>query len=94
MQEQFFLTGCGKEISEIKNITGISFEDTSFEYDGTEKEILITGNLPQGAEAVYQNNKATNIGEYLSTVVITAEGYNELTLTATLTILGIQFFWH
>lgn len=86
-----FLTGCGKEISEIKNITGISFEDTSFEYDGTEKEILITGNLPQGAEAVYQNNKATNIGEYLSTVVITAEGYNELTLTATLTILGRQF---
>ncbi|GEM_PF-4438069 len=69
-----------------KNFTGITFEDKFFEYDGSEKTLLISGTLPGDASVRYINNKAIQGGEYTATAIITADGYNTLTLTATMTI--------
>ncbi|HBP44125.1 MAG TPA: hypothetical protein DD621_05650 [Clostridiales bacterium] len=74
---------------EIKkaDITGITFENKTVNYNGEEKEILISGNIPTGANVVYTNNKATDAGTYEATVVISCKNYNTLTLTAKLVIL-------
>lgn len=74
---------------EIKkaDITGITFENKTVKYDGEEKETLISGNVPTGANVVYTNNKATDAGTYEATVVISCKNYNTLTLTAKLVIL-------
>ena len=69
-----------------ENFTGITFENATFTYDGTEKVIEISGKLPEGANVVYNGNKGVNVGGYAATATITKEGYNTLTLNATLTI--------
>ena len=83
----FLLSSCGEDPqSTIKNFTGIAFENVTCDYDGNVHEITISGNLPEGAVVEYQNNKATNSGEYNASVKITLEGYNTLTLNAKLKI--------
>jgi hypothetical protein len=67
-------------------ITGISFNDAAFNYDGTEKSIAISGTLPEGVTVVYTNEKATDAGVYNATAKLSGEGYKSLTLNATLTI--------
>lgn len=69
-----------------KDITGISFTDGVFTYDGTEKKLEITGTLPEGVTATYSSNTATDAGEYTATVTLTGEGYKTKTLTAKLTV--------
>ena len=64
----------------------ITFANASYTYDGTEKALIVSGNLPEGAKVTYTNNKATNAGTYNATAKITCDGYNDLTLTAKLTI--------
>ena len=68
------------------NLTGISFPDRSFTYDGTEKKVEIEGELPDGVSVVYENNTATDAGTYTAKAVISGENYNTLTLTCTLTV--------
>lgn len=70
----------------LKNITGITFNSQSFEYDGSEKIITVSGVLPDGVSVSYTENKATNAGTYNAKAVLSGEGYNTLTLNATLTI--------
>ena len=70
----------------LADITGISFSSQSYTYDGEEKEILISGELPTDVSVEYQNNKGTNANTYNATAVLSGEGYNTLTLQATLTI--------
>ncbi|MCH7410708.1 Ig-like domain-containing protein [Belliella sp. DSM 111904] len=67
-------------------ITGITFEDGSFVYDGTEKSIEITGTLPVGTSVSYENNTRTNVGTQEATATITGSNYTTLVLTADLTI--------
>lgn len=69
-----------------ESFEGITFSDKSFVYDGTEKSLEIEGVLPEGAEVSYENNGATDVSETTVTAVITKEGYDDLTLTATLEI--------
>ena len=69
-----------------ENITGVLFLNKEYTYDGTEKSIAVTGTLPTGAKVEYTNEKATNAGIYNATAKITCEGYNDLTLNATLKI--------
>lgn len=73
-------------IAKMKDITGISFDGAEYTYDGTEKSISVKGTLPAGAKVEYTNEKATNAGTYNATAKITCEGYNDLTLNATLKI--------
>ncbi|WP_286761838.1 hypothetical protein, partial [Salegentibacter sp. UBA1130] len=44
-------------------IIGVTFESETFTYDGTSKDIFITG-LPEGATVKYENNGQTNAGTY------------------------------
>ena len=69
-----------------KDITGVTFVDATFTYDGTEKKVEVTGTLPEGVTATYTNNTATNAGAYNAKVVLAGEGYKTLELTARLVI--------
>lgn len=72
--------------SYIKDFSNVKFLNKEYTYDGTEKSISVTGTLPTGANIEYTNEKATNAGTYNATAKITCEGYNDLTLNATLKI--------
>ena len=66
-------------------ITGITFSDKTFEYDGTEKSIFVEGAL-QGDVVAYENNGKVNVGTHIVTATIRREGYTPLVLTAKLII--------
>ena len=68
------------------DITGITYVSKAFTYDGQEKVLLITGTLPDGADVAYTSNKGTNANTYAATATISGTNYNQLVLTATLTI--------
>lgn len=88
-------SACGgdddKTKTTLKNFTGITMTSISVDYDGTEKEILVSGTLPSGATVTYTNNKGTNAGTYNATALVKGEGYNDLSLSATLTINKINY---
>src|SRR3546814_1285483 len=67
-------------------ITGITLEDGSFVYDGTAKTLALAGNLPSGTSVSYTGNSRTDAGMQEITVTITGNNYNDLVLTADLTI--------
>lgn len=81
------LAGC--DDGELKEFSGIKFENKEFVYDGEAKSIFVE-NLPEGAEVTYDNNGKTEVGQYTVTAKIEAEGYKTLTLTALLTIAANQ----
>ncbi|SFT84890.1 gliding motility-associated C-terminal domain-containing protein [Algoriphagus locisalis] len=70
----------------LRTITGLTFEDASFEYDGTEKSLSITGELPEGTNVVYTNNGRTDVGTQTVTATISGNNYSTLVLTANLTV--------
>ncbi len=72
-------------------ITGVSFSSLSFDYDSTEKSIVVAGELPSGVTVSYQNNKGINAGVYNATATLNGDGYKELKLYATLTINKISY---
>ncbi len=60
----FLLSTCiDTNSNKAKTITGITFESKTFEYDGTEKENLINGELPSGVTVLYQNNSGIESGK-------------------------------
>lgn len=67
-------------------ITGITFESDTFVYDGQEKEIIVSGTIPNGVSVSYTSNKGTNAGTYNAVATLTGNGYIPLTLNATLKI--------
>lgn len=71
----------------IKPITGVTFEDATFEYDGKPHSIEVKG-LPSDATVRYSNNNQRDRGTYRVTATITGEKYETLTLTATLSIIN------
>ncbi len=72
------------------DLSSISFSDTTYTYDGTEKELVITGTLPEGVSVTYKNNTLTNVGSILATAMfvgVDSKNYNLIEdQTATLTI--------
>jgi hypothetical protein len=75
----------------VLNIGNVTFEDAEFEYDGTEKFISVSGVLPAGVNAYYENRSRTEVGSQTATVELRplsgADNYIPLEpLTATLTI--------
>ena len=86
--------GGGEEDNQpsLTTITGVVFENQTFDYDGLEKVITVNESaIPTGVTVAYTNNKATNAGEYNATAVLTGEGYKTLTLTAKLKINKINY---
>ncbi|WP_297338576.1 MBG domain-containing protein, partial [Algoriphagus sp.] len=67
-------------------VEGITFEDESFVFDGTEKSLAITGTLPSGTEVAYSNNGRTNVGTQIVTSTISGNNFTDLILTAELEI--------
>jgi len=68
-------------------ITGISFNNTSSTYDGTEHRLTLAGELPAGASVTYENNGRTNVGRQTVTANIGGgENYEDVTLTAVLEV--------
>ncbi len=71
---------------------GLSFEDGTFEYDGLEKSISVSGNIPANATITYTSNiagitnTAVEIGVYDINALIQAPNFNDLSLSAKLTI--------
>ena len=81
---------------QLKEITGVTFQDATFTYDGEEKSIVVSGEIPVGVQVSYEKNKGTNAGTYNGKAVLSGAGYKTLTLQATLTIrkadiTGISF---
>ena len=74
------------------DLTGITFEGASFEYDGNPHRIVIAGSLPATATITYTSNvsgvtnSATEIGSYIITATICDKNHNTLVLQATLKI--------
>ena len=93
-------TGDSRNYNEIPNmtatlkinasdLTGVSFHDGEFTYDGTKKSIFITGTLPDGVKVSYENNGQVNVDSYTVTATFTCTNGNYTNLpelTATLTI--------
>ncbi len=68
-------------------ITGISFLNETYVYDGTSHTLAIDGTLPSGGSVKYTNaGPHTDAGTYQATATVSAPNYNDLTLRATLTI--------
>lgn len=70
----------------LKEITGVTFGNASYVYDGEEKGVFIQGELPKGVTCVYTNNKGTDAGVYNAKAVLSGKGYETKTLTTTLII--------
>ena len=70
----------------LPTIKNISMSSTTCTYDGQEHEVLISGELPEGATVTYTNNKATDAGEYIVLATVKCDGYQDLILNATLKI--------
>ncbi|MBQ8529222.1 MAG: hypothetical protein IJ459_05745 [Clostridia bacterium] len=68
------------------DITGVSFDGATYTYDGTEKALAVSGTIPDGVSVTYSNEKGTDADTYNATATLQGEGYNTLTLKATLTI--------
>lgn len=80
------------------NITGLSLESSSYDYDATAKILNVSGDIPSNSNVsyVYKNSKNEVVTEcvlpdtYSVTATITNKNYNDVTLTATLTINKID----
>ena len=70
----------------LKKITGVTMTDLAVTYDGNEHSVIVSGTVPEGVTVVYSDNAATDAGEYQATAVLSGNGYETLTLSATLTI--------
>ncbi len=86
----------GSDGVQLEEFVGLTFTSKTVTYDGQEHEIVVVGTVPEDADIVYTANKATDAGTYQSKAVISADGYETLTLTATLkinkaTFTGITF---
>ncbi|MBQ9782814.1 MAG: hypothetical protein IJW26_06525, partial [Clostridia bacterium] len=79
------LTACSPKDPD-KEIEGVTFEDTMFAYTGEEQSLLITGDLPEGVTATYENNTHKDYGMYETSCTLSGEGYISKTLNAVMTI--------
>ena len=85
--------GCGAAV--LMEMTDLVFKDRSYTYDGKPKTIEVKG-APEDAEINYSiKNTQTNAGKYKITATVSAEGYNDCEVTATLTIrqLTVNLNW-
>lgn len=71
----------------LKKFEGLKLEDATATYDGNAHPLSIEGTLPSGASVKYSDdNDSKDAGEYSVTATVSGEGYEDLKLTAKLTI--------
>ena len=44
------------------DLSGISYNDATYTYDGQEHTLLLSGNIPASYKVTYENNKLTEVG--------------------------------
>jgi gliding motility-associated-like protein len=66
-------------------IPGVTFANQTFTYDATPKSLVVTG-LPTGAKVTYTGNSQINANGYVVTAKISRPNYNDIILSANLTI--------
>ena len=74
-------------------LSGISFDNKSFVYDGQPKSLFINIELPDGVSVTYEGNGMTTVGKYtVKAIFTTTSDYKPLPeLTATLTIMKATY---
>ena len=72
------------------DFSGIVFNNATFIYDGAEKTIIVSGQLPAGTNVAYTGNRRTEVGTSLAQATLTNPNYNTRTLNASLIILENQ----
>jgi hypothetical protein len=89
----FMLASCGNvEVSPsvvISDFSDVTFNDSSFTYDGEEHSIFISGTLPEGVNVEYAGNEKIDAGSYkvVASFTDTTGKYGTFSdLSATLTI--------
>ena len=71
---------------------GVTFDNMTVNYDGLPHILAEVSGAPEGTTIVYDGrNEYTDCGVYPATAKLSKEGYNDKTLTATLTINGAEF---
>jgi len=73
----------------VYDMSSVSFEDTTFEYDGEEKTLVIGGDLPDGVTVTYSDNTRTEAGSTTATAYFAgdADNYEAIdSMTATLMV--------
>ena len=85
------LASCGaqtpSEPPEPVDFEGVTFADSSYVYDGLPHILAEVSGAPEDTNVTYTGREEhTDVGEYQATATLVKEGYNDLTLTATLTI--------
>lgn len=83
--------GEGNTESETKTFEGIVLESKEFSYDGEVHFLQLTGTVPQGAKVEWEGNGESLPGVYNVSVTVSMEGYETLSLKATLTITALVF---
>lgn len=82
--------GCKNNSGDTNNydLSNVSFNDMNVIYDGEEHSVLLSGELPEGLEVEYQNNKLKNVGTVSATATIKEKETQEVlkVLTANLSI--------
>ena len=68
------------------DITGVTFEDITVDFDGDPHELTVSGVLPEGVSVSYSNNVATDAGEYLVTATFSQTNRKDVILSAKLII--------
>lgn len=58
------------------NLENIKFSEKSYIYDGTEKELIISGILPEGLTVSYVDNKLTNVGSTTAKAIFSGDFEN------------------
>lgn len=71
-----------------KNVSKVTFEDATYEWEKGKTYEIKANNIPEGVRAEYENNTLTDVGKAEATVKLYDEYDNELLLTikATLTV--------
>lgn len=73
------------------DLSGISYNDATYTYDGQEHTLLLSGNIPASYKVTYENNKLTEVGATKATItdyknVVVKEFSANLTILADDTI--------
>ena len=75
-----------------ENFTGVTFESASYVYDGQPHILAEVTGAPENTTISYTGrSEYANVGTYDASAKLTKEGYNDKTLTATLTITPATF---
>src|SRR5690606_18220144 len=76
----------GNEDSASAFVMVVAFDDISFPYDGTQKSLVLEGQLPQDAIVEYENSSRIEAGTQIGAVSITISDFQSVTFNASLTI--------